>query len=57
MTPDKQCKQAGLKGFWELIVLSDQPVSTLKNWNRTQNKGCTKFQLAIDAALYRREKK
>jgi len=54
MTPDQRSKAAGLKGFWQLIVLSDIPESTLKNWNR---KNPRKFQLAIDAALYRREKK
>ncbi len=53
MTPDQECKKAGFRGFWELIVLSDIPVSTLKNWNRKNPK---KFQLAIDAALYRKGK-
>ncbi len=50
MTPDQQCKSEGFEGFWELIVLSDIPVSTLKNWNV---KNPRKFKLAMDAAKWR----
>ena len=52
MTPNQQCKQAGLT-LAELVSLTGLAVSTLKDWHKSNQ---VKFCLAIDAALYRREK-
>jgi len=52
MTPNQQCKQAGLT-LAELVSLTGVAVSTLKDWHKSNQ---VKFCLAIDAALYRREK-
>jgi hypothetical protein len=52
MTPNQQCKQAGLT-LAELVSLTGVAVSTLKDWHKSNQ---VKFKLAIDAALYRREK-
>jgi len=53
MTPTNQCRQAGLSSLAELVRLSGVPRSTLIDWHTSENP---KFKLAIDAALYRREK-
>lgn len=52
MTPNQQCKQAGLT-LAELVSLTGVAVSTLKDWHKSNQ---VKFKLAIDAALYRRER-
>jgi len=52
MTPNQQCKQAGLS-LAELVRLSGIAVSTLKDWHKSNQ---VKFTLAIDAALYRKNK-
>ena len=52
MTPNQQCKQAGLS-LAELVRLSGIAVSTLKDWHKSNQ---VKFKLAIDAALYRKDK-
>jgi hypothetical protein len=53
MTPTQTCKQAGLKSLAELARLSGVARSTLIDWHKSNQ---VKFKLAIDAALYRREK-
>jgi len=54
MTASHECKNSGLKSLAELVRLSGVARSTLIDWHTSENP---KFQLAIDAALYRREKK
>lgn len=53
MSPDQQCKQAGLNGSAELIELANIPKRTLYDWF---HKEPAKFKLALDAALYRKGK-
>ena len=47
----EQAKQAGLNSLAELIRLTGLPERTVHDWHKHNQ---TKFQLAIDAALYRK---
>lgn len=54
MTPSQQAKQAGLNSLAELMRLTGLPERTVHDWHKHNQ---TKFQIAIDAALYRKEKR
>ena len=52
MTPLKAAKAAGFKDLPELSKLSGVPIRTLQDQHKNNPD---KFQLAIDAALYRKD--
>lgn len=54
LTPSEQAKQAGLSSLAELQALTGIPRRTLYDWHGAEDQA--KFKLAIDAALYRKEK-